>query len=422
MIADFSSHEAQALYIVGGFVRDLILNLPSVDFDVVVEGDAVAFGRALAKKFGGRVVSHRQFGTAKWQIREIRSSLHELLGFKQADPVNLPDSLDLISARTEFYDRPTALPTVERSSIKLDLHRRDFTINTLALRLDGSHYGELYDYWGGMADLENKIVRVLHSLSFVDDPTRLLRAVRFEQRFGFKIEERTLQLMLEARELLDQVSGERLRHEFELIMREQEPPKIFHRLDELGLLAQIHPDLTWTYSQSHALTQVFDFTQKSDWKIPAQVGNTPTSLALGFLVLVSGMDPGGAEKVGNRLKLPRQVLNDILQILKFRSRLESLTGKTPGQITPDLETLPIFGVYALYCLETNENRKTMLEKFATTWRFIKPGVDGYTLKKLGIPPGPRYAEILSRIRTSWLEGTISTAQEEEDFLKELLEH
>jgi tRNA nucleotidyltransferase (CCA-adding enzyme) len=129
--------------------------------------------------------------------------------------------LDLISARTEFYLHPTALPTVERGSIKLDLHRRDFTINTMALRLDGYHYGELHDYWGGLNDLRNGLVRVLHSLSFVDDPTRMLRAVRFEQRFGFKIEERTLELLKEAITLIARVSGDRVRHELDHIIEEK---------------------------------------------------------------------------------------------------------------------------------------------------------------------------------------------------------
>ncbi|HSO26490.1 MAG TPA: CBS domain-containing protein, partial [Anaerolineales bacterium] len=208
-----------ALYIVGGFVRDLMLGQPSQDFDLVVEGDAIALTRALADLYGGRVTSHARFGTAKWHIGAIKTELtNRLLAeeaaadlLSSARPVHaadLPDSLDLVSARTEFYTHPSALPTVERGSIKLDLHRRDFTINTLALRLDGHHYGELYDYWGGLNDLRQGLVRVLHSLSFVDDPTRLLRAVRFEQRFFFRIGPRTLVLMLEARSLLDRVSGD----------------------------------------------------------------------------------------------------------------------------------------------------------------------------------------------------------------------
>ncbi len=209
------------------------------------------------KNTAGSVTHHARFGTAKWHIDEIRSRLVEKLakpdrsgetggwdpGSLEAE--DLPESLDLITARTEFYAHPTALPTVERGSIKLDLHRRDFTINTLALRLDGRHYGDLHDYWGGVADLNNGLVRVLHSLSFVDDPTRMLRAVRFEQRFDFRIEQRTLQLLLDARPLLDRVSGDRIRHELNYILEEPRLCRMMERLQSLKLLKTIHKDLHW---------------------------------------------------------------------------------------------------------------------------------------------------------------------------------
>jgi tRNA nucleotidyltransferase (CCA-adding enzyme) len=207
-----------AFYIVGGFVRDLILERSSQDFDLVVEGDAIALARQLQERYGGRLTTHARFGTSKWLIANIRSELaKDLREPGHAD--DLPEFLDLISARTEFYTHPTALPTVERGSIKLDLHRRDFTINTLAVRLDGNHYGELHDYWNGLYDLLEGLVRVLHSLSFVDDPTRMLRAVRFEQRFDFHSEKRTQELLYEARSLI-KISGDRIRHELDHIMDE----------------------------------------------------------------------------------------------------------------------------------------------------------------------------------------------------------
>jgi len=215
-------------------VRDLLLERPSPDFDLVVEGDAIALARSLARRFGGRVTGHARFGTAKWH----------LAGHKDGEPSRLSvaglDSIDLVSARTEFYTHPTALPTVERGSIKLDLHRRDFTINTLALRLDGRHYGELHDYWGGVDDLKAGLVRVLHSLSFVDDPTRILRAVRFEQRFAFCIEDRTMQLLLEARPLIDRLSGDRIRHELNHILATSYAPQVLQRMHNLGILSAIH--------------------------------------------------------------------------------------------------------------------------------------------------------------------------------------
>jgi tRNA nucleotidyltransferase (CCA-adding enzyme) len=208
-IAQAAYEKRNALYIVGGFVRDLLLERPSLDFDLVVEGDAISLGRMLVKEYGGRITSHARFGTAKWFLADIRNTLVRDLRSdetanqdRELEPSDLPDYIDLISARTEFYTHPTALPTVQRGSIKLDLHRRDFTINTLALRLDGYHYGTLYDYWGGLNDLRQRLVRCLHSLSFVDDPTRMLRAIRFEQRFSFRIEERTLHLLTEALQLI----------------------------------------------------------------------------------------------------------------------------------------------------------------------------------------------------------------------------
>ncbi len=244
LVANQSSQLNMPIYLVGGFVRDLLLNRSSLDFDFVVEGDAISLAKSLQSQYQGKISTHKRFGTAKWIIKE---NYHLLINLSQDDTeINLeeyPESLDFISARTEFYTYPTALPQVERSSIKLDLHRRDFSINTLALRLDGRHYGELYDYWGGFADLEAGLIRVLHSLSFVDDPTRLIRAVRFEQRFHFSIEDRTFQLLSEATDLIQQVSGDRLRHELNLILQENDPLPALSSLEELGLLKSIHPEL-----------------------------------------------------------------------------------------------------------------------------------------------------------------------------------
>ena len=282
MIAGQAHQSHMPLYIVGGFVRDLILNRPSIDFDLVIEGDAILLARKLVSTYGGRIISHKQFGTAKWQIDSIRSELAQRLDIK--NPAELPGSIDLISARVEFYDRPTALPTVERSSIKFDLHRRDFSINTMALRLDGSYYGDLYDYWGGMNDLRQGVVRVLHSLSFVDDPTRMLRAIRFEQRFKFKIESRTLHLMKEAHDLVDHVSGDRLRHELDLILTEGDPISIFNRANSLGLLSAIHPALKWTLEDEPLLSALLNSTPPEIWKLGNTFYHMSTKRALFYLL------------------------------------------------------------------------------------------------------------------------------------------
>lgn len=420
MIAGFSSEEHQAIYIVGGFVRDLILERPSVDFDIVVEGDAISFAHALERKFGGRVVLHRRFGTAKWQIEQIRSTLQAHLGFSKRTAIDLPDSLDFISARTEFYDHPSALPTVERSSIKLDLHRRDFTINTLALRMDGHHYGEIYDFWGGLSDIEKKQVRVLHSLSFVDDPTRLLRAVRFEQRFHFQIEKRTLQLMTEACALLKQLSGERLRHEFDLIFSENDPVSIMRRLEDLSLLEYIHPQLRWNQKYERALLEALDFQSHFGWDLTDLVGNIPTRLILAYLVWLVPLPVEASVEIGNRLRLSNQILDTLTRIGSIAGKLEEFKQMTPSQISIKLEKIPAFGVYTLYCLTSDEDLKRKIYEYAVKWRKIEPHANGNTLREKGVPPGPHYAEILSRLREAWLDGRITTEAEETTFLDNLL--
>lgn len=421
LIAKYSGEENQSLYIVGGFVRDLLLERPSIDYDIVVEGDAIHFANALAKKFGGRVVPHKRFNTAKWQIRNIHPGLIKIMGYEKMEHTDLPDALDFISARTEFYDHPTALPTVERSSIKLDLHRRDFTINTLALRLDGHHYGELYDYWGGLSDLEKKLVRVLHSLSFVDDPTRLLRAVRFEQRFQFQIEKRTLQLMSEARELLHQVSGERIHHEFDLIFNESAPFPILRRLSELNLLSAIHPKLTWSHIHETAIRECINYAQYPAWKLPQYVGRTSIRLVLIYLAWLSQLDSRAAIEVAQRLRLSSTLLETLKKVITLSRSVNEWKDLPPSQFTLTLEKLPIYGVFTIYCTTNNKTLKEKLAQFATNWRFVTPTIDGNTLLARGVPPGPIYTQILAELRNAWLDERITSPLEEEQMIASLLE-
>ena len=214
----------------------------------MVEGDAIALARTLARQHGGRVRSHKRFGTAKWILplkdRDMDDDEAEGDLMAALDGILAPPaSLDFVTARTEFYAEPTVLPTVEHSSIKLDLHRRDFTINTLAICLNPGRWGELLDFYGGARDLEDGLIRVLHTHSFVDDPTRILRAVRFEQRFGFVIEQRTQELIGDSVALLERITPARIRHELELIFAEARPEQALQRLEQFGIVQRLHPDL-----------------------------------------------------------------------------------------------------------------------------------------------------------------------------------
>lgn len=405
-------------YIVGGFVRDLLLNRPGLDFDIVVEGDAIQLAKQLANLYGGRVVSHRRFGTAKWWIADIHDQLTASLPeFADDAPVQLPVSIDLISARREFYDYPSALPTVEKSSIKLDLQRRDFTINTLALRLDGKHYGALYDYWDGASDLQRGLVRVLHSLSFVDDPTRILRAVRFEQRFTFQIETRTMQLLLEAKALLRQVSGDRLRHELDLMMAEPNPDRIFSRLLELELLPAIHPELNWQPDIGLQFSAVLKTPPDDAWEVDPSMH---TRRVLAYIVWLGRMNPDKLRAVAARLRLPHHTLLCLTAFRKLWEDLESLASLTPGQVVNRLDAVPAEALYAAYHMDIPAGSKERIRQYTKEWKHVRPVTDGIRLQEMQVPPGPVYKKILAGLRTAWLDGRITSTAEEDQYLQQIL--
>ena len=409
------------VYIVGGFVRDLILDRPSFDFDVVVEGNAINLAKALEKHFGGRMVSHSRFGTAKWQMAEIRADLiRHLPGDGPFNPADLPESLDLISARTEFYEYPTALPTIERSSIKLDLHRRDFTINTLALRLDGRHYGDLYDYWGGLNDLRRGSVRVLHSLSFVDDPTRMLRAVRFEQRFGFQIEDRTLELISEAADLMRQVSADRLRHEIDLILLEDHALNMLARLEELGLLRAIHPSLRWDSTWNNRMEAALFKPLPLDWELPETIGNLPARRFLAYLLWLKQLPEEVALEVAQRLRLSRNFVHALQAARRLASSMPEWAVFKPSQIAEKFEGLSPLVLYAMRLDGLPANLDAFLDQYIHRWRKIEPFTGGEDLRLLGVQPGPAYREILAKLRHAWINGEIASAEAEQAMLSSLL--
>lgn len=422
-IAETGRSQQMAVYIVGGFVRDLILGRPSLDFDVVVEGDAIALAKLLASRFGGHITSHSRFGTAKWSIGECKPEVaHRLAGNGDLDPSDLPESLDLISARTEFYDYPTALPKVERSSIKLDLHRRDFTINTLALRLDGHHYGELLDFWGGLNDLHRRLVRVLHSLSFIDDPTRALRAVRFEQRFHFSIEARTLQLLKEARGQLKQVTGDRLRHELDLILAEERAIDILNRLAELDLLHPIHPGLDWNETIAVPVQQALAPISLKDYDIGEKIYGYPTDRVLAYLTWFGQLPLDQARAVGQRLHFSGHLMEDIVAVCRLRNSAQEWSGLSPSQIVSRLEGLSPAVIYCLQILSPEAKQKGIFSRYARYWKNLGTTINGHDLESMGIPPGEIYRTILHQLRNAWLDGIIHSGEEERQYLAEILSH
>jgi len=405
------------IFVVGGFVRDLLLDRPSLDFDVVVEGDAIFFAKRLADHYGGRVLTHKRFSTAKWDIASIRDKLARqlpLAGQTKAD--QLPESLDLITARTEFYEQPAALS----SSIKMDLHRRDFTINTLALRLDGEHFGKVYDYWGGLSDLRKGHVRVLHALSFVDDATRFLRAVRFEQRFDFQIEQRTLDLMEESLPLLNKLTGARLQHEINLILAEPKAPAMLARLDSLKILKAIHPALPWNNTIEEQLGRLEINQVDQAWNLPERSDSLNLRQTISYLVWLGQLPETTLRSIVSRLRFKSEIKKLLISTSQLNRTLVQLVNAPPSDVVRQLDNVPRIAIYAAYFINNEKSLREPLWMYVSQWADITPHTTGDDLRKMGLPPSPAYGTILSALRDAWLDGGIHSQAEEERLLSTLI--
>jgi tRNA nucleotidyltransferase (CCA-adding enzyme) len=384
------------LYLVGGFVRDLLLGLPASDFDLVVEGDAVTLARVMAEKFGGKVTCHVHFGTAQWFPAGRNHGV-----------------LDFISTRSEIYRHPAALPTVKPGSLKDDLRRRDFTINTLALRLDGSHWGELHDELGGLEDLKEGVVRVLHPGSFQDDPTRLFRAVRYEQRYGFRIFPETLSLMPQAYSLIGLLSPQRIRHELDLVLGEEKTGDMLSRLAELGLIQEVHQALTW----NKAIRRRFITGRRSHQTHPIKL---PPSLEaksfLGWHFWLMDVARADLESLEGRLHFRANLFESLLAASALSADLPSLIGLKPSDWVRWLDGLPLSAVQSVFLAIPDGEARQGLYDYLETWRQLKPKTNGHDLIQRGLPPGPRYQQILQRLREAWLDGEVKTESEEMELL------
>jgi len=399
-------------YFVGGPVRDLLLGHPIVDVDLVIEGDAIALARRLAADLGGRVRTHKRFGTAKWLLSQ--RVWRQVAGRVGRD--ELPPSVDFVTARTEFYTHPTALPQVERSSIKQDLHRRDFTINTLAIRLDPDHWGELLDFYGGEADLRNGVIRVLHSLSFVDDPTRMLRAARLESRLGFHLDPRSEELIADALPLLKRVSGDRIRHELEQIFREAEPDRALCRLDDLGVLAHVHPGLRcdkWLRVKYRALREELE---SETWMLKPE-----DSPFLYLALLAYRLGDEELEGLIARLMMVRDDAEDLRLLHGLKRSLPQLgKARRPSAVYRLLQPYPA-RVLAVAWIATDRKRlRERLLRYQIEYRLVETELTGDDLKAMGLKPGPLFGRLLGALRDARLDGKVTTREEEEALVEELV--
>ncbi|MBI5234120.1 MAG: CBS domain-containing protein [Deltaproteobacteria bacterium] len=387
-------------YIVGGFVRDLILKRENLDIDLVIEGDGVMFAREFAKRRGLRVHSHERFKTAV---------------------ITFPDGfeLDVATTRLEYYERPGALPTVELSSLKLDLYRRDFTINTLALALNPECFGSLIDFFDARHDIKEKTIRVIHNLSFVEDPTRVLRAVRFAERFGFNISPQTLGLIKNTvkQDFFKHLSGARICEELKSIIEEDTAVHAVKRLHGLGVLALIDKGLLWNKN----MEQIFERTgDVLAWHRLLYTKNDVRRWIVFFFALTDALSETSLKGLAKRLSIVNRKEASIIasreRCLCALKRIKANPRLRNSELFSLLNPLPIEVVLYLMAKTTDEQTRKSISLYITRLKGTETYLDGDDLKRMGVLEGPSMGKMLKTLLEKRLDGELETKEDEETFV------
>lgn len=388
---EMAAGREETVYLVGGAVRDLLLDKTNLDIDLAVEGGAIALARELIKDKDGKITIHRQFNTAK-------ISWHKW-------------SIDIAAARRESYSHPGALPAVKPGPLDADLFRRDFTINAMAIALNPQVYGQLIDPYSGQKDLGNRLIRVFHDKSFIDDSTRIWRGLRYEQRLDFQLEAATLSLLKRDIAMLDTISGDRIRYELECTLQEELPEKVLRRAGELGLLKRLNPSLD---ANGWLAKKYSDARQMS---LPHK---PPPDLYMALLTYHLADEE--REQFISYLRLPKSVTRILRESSNIRAKLEELAN---AEMKPSSIYRLLYG-YSPQAITANivasdspiarRNSKLYLDKL----RHTKPLLNGNDLMEMGIPPSPRIKEILNKLLDARLDGEVSTREDEEGLVRKFL--
>jgi tRNA nucleotidyltransferase (CCA-adding enzyme) len=407
-VCDHATRRNVRAFIVGGTVRDLLLDRPSLDVDIAIEGNAPALAREIAAATGAKLAKTTEFGTA---------TLTSVGQGPNPDSAAQPRrfSLDLATARAETYARPGALPKVRPSAIDDDLMRRDITINSMALQLNGAAPAKLLDPTGGEADLRSGLVRVIHDKSFQDDATRILRAVRYEARFGFRLEKSTLDLLHRHVSYIDAISGTRIRHELQRTFDEAEPERPLSRLEELGALRAIHRALAFTPEQAAAFHHL--------------PGGAPPLAAWPLLCWTASA--GQLPDLIHRLALTRTQALAVRAIPAIGDVEPQLaTATRPSEVVRLLTPLSLATVYAFASIARSEPAGQQTERYVTRWRMVRPTLrGGDVIRLLGPLRGsasqadaegrgsPEVGEVLALLTAAKLDGEVKSRTDEERFVE-----
>ena len=391
-------------YVVGGFVRDLFLYRSDEDIDIVIEGDGIAFAKKYAKMVGARIHTHQKFGTAVIIFPD---------GFK----------IDVASARMEYYKFPAALPVVEMSSIKLDLYRRDFTINTLAIQLNSNKFGTLIDFFSARKDIKEKIIRVLHNLSFVEDPTRVFRAIRFEQRFEFTIGKLTAGLIANAisMDFFRELSGKRVVTELRLILQEENPVAAIRRLNDFDLLKVIHPSIKLDKVLMATLNSA---KEALAWHDLLFLDESYNRWIVYFLVLIRNCKPDISKEICRRFELKPEE-EKMLCSERFRADkcvfwLERNLPVSASVIYRKLNGFKTELILFMMAVAKKKAVKKSISHYFTDLCRTQLSLRGRDLKKMGLKPGPAYRQVMEAVLDARLDGTLKSKKDEIEFARRLV--
>ncbi|MCP3923683.1 MAG: CBS domain-containing protein [Desulfobacterales bacterium] len=387
-------------YVVGGFVRDLMLYRDNDDIDIVIEGNGINFAKKYARLNGARVNTYEKFGTAVIVLTN---------GFK----------IDVASARTEFYKFPAALPTVEMSSIKLDLFRRDFTINTLAINLNPGNFGTLIDFFAAQKDLKDKSIRIIHNMSFVEDPTRVFRAIRFEQRFGFKIGKLTANLIENAvkMDFFKDLSGPRVLSEIKTLLEENSVSTVT-RLFDYNLTKIIHPKIR----KSKKLFELLDSVEKvTAWHELLFLDAPCMKWVIPFMLLIDKCTWSESKDICKKFKIPpkheKLIVNERFKTYETMLYLENNLNIENSNLYKKLTGFSTETILFMMAVTENESVKRLISFYYNKLRQVKVKIRGLDIQNLGIKPGPLFKDIMQDVLYAQLDGKLKTREDELRFIK-----
>ena len=382
------------VYLVGGIVRDFIIDRDSFDYDIVVEGDGIEFSMAIAHKFNSDFRKHHRFGTATVYYRDYK--------------------IDIATCRREYYPHWGALPKVSRASLREDLLRRDFTINAMALSINKTDYGRLIDPYGGYDDLKNGVIRILHDNSFLDDPTRILRAIRFEKRFSFKIERHTLSLLKKAvsKKALGLVDSQRLRDELILILKEPAPLKYIKRIQELTSLSFINKNINISKEDYRLFSRIDKAIELYNDKFSTYRNIEKWLIYL--MALLSKISRNDVVNFCKSFRLRRGEQKRLIDYFEHRKVIKYLNkGNIKiSKIYDFLHPLSFETIVFLYALSRNRTVRGNILFFLSNLTDIKLSINGHDLVKLGLTPKKLYSKVLRHLKRAKIDKGLITKDDE----------